>query len=211
MGDYLFTAAEKEAGSSSEAVVSFYIRCSLPSKLQARFYHYANASSQNATSYVSFEITEENAGKWVNISIPLNDFTVNDTSKDKTFSQFVVSNAKDNTVKGKVFDITTATIYSNANFPIYADAEGIAIQKTAEMRLHQRLYLVPELTAPEGYTAVAGDITYSSDHELVATVHSDGTVTACGEGTAKITVSAGALSADCAVTVSPAAEVPKSI
>ena len=202
MSNYLFTATEKENGNSSEAVVSFYIRCSIPSKLQARFYHYASSTSQNATSYVPFTITAENSGKWVNITIPLNDFTVNTSSKDKKMSQFVISNLNDNTITGKVFDITPAVIYSNSGYTKYADPVSIEMQETLSLNMYEKAALLSTLTAPDGYSLADETVTYTSDNELVAAVDNDGAVFACGAGSAVITAeAANGLTAECRVTV----------
>ena len=212
MTNYLFYQAEKDKGNRTEAVASFYIRCSHAARLDARFYHYIRNSPGNSTNRVNFSVEEENVGKWINISIPLDSFVLKDSSTNKTMSQFLVSNREDTNVgAGKTFDITPVTIYSNSNFPIYADANAMQMQETLSLNMHEKAVLTPIFTAPEGYTAVGEEITYSSDNPLVASVDENGTVTACGEGTANIkAITPSGFVCNCAV-ISAAAESPDQI
>lgn len=69
------------------------------------------------------------------------------------------------------------------------------------------LTLQPEETAQLTYTvapeeALAGNVTYTSSDETVATVDAEGNVTAIADGTATITVDVNGVTAECDVTVS---------
>lgn len=195
--DYLFSQTQKENGSSTDAVVSFYIRSSAASNLIAWFF----TSNKVETDKIQFKITEAN--KWQHIEIPLNDFTLNKDVTTVSINQFVISR---NNIKevpgGTVFEVTPAVIYSNSGYTKYADPVSIEMQETLSLNMYEKAALLPTLTAPDGYSLADETVTYTSDNELVAAVDNGGTVFACGAGSAVITAeAANGLTAECRVTV----------
>ena len=82
------------------------------------------------------------------------------------------------------------------------EATGIALDtQTLELKQYQSAKLNATLTPADATTIVA----WTSSDETVATVGSNGVVSAVGVGTAIITATAGAVSATCEVTVKAAA------
>ena len=80
---------------------------------------------------------------------------------------------------------------------------GINVNKTALSLKAGGSEKIVVSAEPDG--AVLENVTFASSDETVATVAQDGTVTAVGEGTAKITVTCGTFSKEVTVTVTKTA------
>lgn len=108
---------------------------------------------------------------------------------------------------------TTLTLSSPKRFVVFGvnavaaqavEATGIALDKnTLELKQYQSAELNATLTPAEATTIVG----WTSSDETVATVGSNGVVSAVGIGTATITATAGKVSATCAVSVAAATPI----
>ncbi len=108
---------------------------------------------------------------------------------------------------------TTLTLSCDKRFVVFGvnavaaqavEATAIALDKTTlELEQYKSAKLEATLTPAEATTIVA----WTSSDEKIATVGSNGVVTAVGAGTADITATAGTVSAKCAVTVKEATPI----
>lgn len=197
----LLSQSQKDSGSSTDAVVSFYIKSPIVCQLKAWFYTYNKVTTKCVeTNTIAFEIKETD--KWLHFEIPLNDYTLKNEVTPNV-NQFVISR---NNIKevpgGTVFEVTPAVIYSNSGYTKYADPVSIEMQETLSLNMYEKAALLPTLTAPDGYSLADETVTYTSDNELIAAVDNGGAVFACGAGSAVITAeAANGLTAECRVTV----------
>lgn len=79
-------------------------------------------------------------------------------------------------------------------------------QQTASMKVGdtKQVTATSDPTDADDAVTINGAITYASDNEAIATVGTDGTITAVAEGTANVTATSGAFTASVKVTVSAA-------
>ena len=133
---------------------------------------------------------------------------------------FAAKNLQKITIPGTVTQINNNAFYGVADLTIYgiagSYAETFAKQKgytfvdksipatsvtfaqtAVQLAVGESMTLVPNVT-PKDYTAIPS---WTSANEKVVTVDQTGTIKAVGAGTAKVTVTIGALSASCQVTV----------
>ena len=116
-----------------------------------------------------------------------------------------------------VSDTGEITAVAAGDATITAAVDGTVLSAACEITVlpaiesvelnYTALSLQPEGTAQITYTvvpeeALADTVTYTSSDEAVATVDSDGNVTAVADGTATITIEVNGVNAECEVTVS---------
>lgn len=95
---------------------------------------------------------------------------------------------------GATFELDNLSVTREVNFRLSQDA--LTLEKGASQQLNATV--LPVLT---GLTPAVGSVQWSSDNPEVASVSSDGTVTAVGVGTATVTAALKNVKATCAVTV----------
>ena len=89
--------------------------------------------------------------------------------------------------------------WNNPDISLHLSEDHLALE------LEESAQLAVEISvSPDG--AVTPNVTWATSDEDVATVDTEGTVTAVGEGKAEITASCGAVTASCEITVVAPAE-----
>lgn len=98
--------------------------------------------------------------------------------------------------------------YTNQDLTLDKTLVKLSLPANKTVKLGKTLDLIPT-ASPED--ADISSAVWASDNTAVATVDNKGTVTPVKEGTAKITVSVGDISASCQVTVSATAEIVENV